>query len=113
MRRDGSPHTVTRERLLWPLNRAVCEIGGALGLYLGLSVLSLLEAAFSLFSRLISTTLNRSSNSDIYYKFKFTPICLISLDIAQEIYNSLFRMQYIVLYLPLSNYFWEECMLNC
>lgn len=72
MRRDGSPHTVTSERLLWPLNRVVCEIGGALGLYLGLSVLSLLEAAFSLFSRFISITMNRSANSNIYNNFKFT-----------------------------------------
>ncbi|KAK3864652.1 hypothetical protein Pcinc_029689 [Petrolisthes cinctipes] len=59
VRRDGSPHTVTREKLLWPLNRAVCEIGGALGLYLGLSVLSLLQAAFSLLSRCISSAMNR------------------------------------------------------
>lgn len=45
VRRDGSPHTVTQEQLVWPLDRAVCEIGGALGLYLGFSVLSLLHAA--------------------------------------------------------------------
>lgn len=72
MRRDGSPHTVTRERLLWPLNRAVCEIGGALGLYLGLSVLSLLEVTFSLLSRFISTVINRSVVSHSQYELGHT-----------------------------------------
>ncbi|XP_068234448.1 uncharacterized protein [Palaemon carinicauda] len=91
IRQDVSLHTRTEEELVWPLGRALCEIGGAMGLYLGLSFLSVLQSATILVMALATKALlfgkrliskarrikNRkesSPKSDFFYKPKLPPV---------------------------------------
>ncbi|XP_064096523.1 uncharacterized protein LOC135208350 [Macrobrachium nipponense] len=58
VRHDVSLHKRTEEELVWPLNRAICEIGGAMGLYLGLSFTSVLQSVTILVMTLASMALS-------------------------------------------------------
>ncbi|XP_066972297.1 uncharacterized protein [Macrobrachium rosenbergii] len=102
VRHEVTLHMRTEEELVWPLNRAICEIGGAMGLYLGLSFMSVLQSvailvmtlasmALSLGRRIISKatrakdTRAPKQRSDDFYNPKSPPINVMAPEKAMYI----------------------------